>query len=260
MKIQNFIFCWNEYVNRAFRLERELTPFGKTTVINSNVNFNYGRWININDGYFAEQWNTLLANVDDDTDYVFHIQADVDCSTEQLVVIFDRFREAAAQHKIGIYAPDVDYTPCRYDVQELKKIPLVSVYDLKYLHEVPNTDCSCWFINTDLMERSPIFDLTVNSMGWGADFYYIAKARLAGYQVSRDYHVRLSHPKKTTYDQGVAGKQFMRWLFLQDTEIFMEIGRLIIQYENVRERPDHIVHAEDRNPSEPLPEYDRSGP
>jgi len=234
MKIQNFIFCWNEYVNNAFLLKRMLAPFGETTVINSNVNFHYGQWININDGYFAEQWNTLLANIDDDTDYIFHIQADAVCDDERFRILFDRFKEAVEQHKIGIYAPDVDYTPCIYDRKSLNRILLVSKYNWKYLYEVPCTDCTAWFINTKFMDKKPLFDLSVNSIGWGADFYYAAKSLLAGYKVVRDYQVRIDHPKKTTYNQMEGSRQFLKWLFMQDTEIFFKMGFLHTEYMIIR--------------------------
>jgi hypothetical protein len=217
-------------VSEALRLERMLSRFHKTTVINSNVNFNYGKWINVNDGYFAEQWNTLLQNIDDDTDYVFHIQADATVTFNQLDTLFYRFKEAARQYKIGVYAPDVDYTPCKYDLSDLVRIPITSAYGIKYLHRVPCTDCTCWIINTELMTKKPLFDLSVNSMGWGTDFYYIAKACLEEYETVRDYQVTISHPKKNTYSYEIANEQFKKWLFLQDEDIFMTIGILFNTY------------------------------
>jgi len=245
MKIQNFIFCWNEYVNSAFILKRMLAPFGRTTVINSNVEtFREtslpSGWINIADGYFAEQWNTMLANIDGDTDYVFHMQADAQCDADQMKILFYRFREAASQYKIGVFAPNVDYTPCVYDQKDLVKIPFASnglSSDLKYLYEVPCTDCTCWFINRKFMDKKPLFDLSVNHVGWGADFYYTAVAALAGYKTVRDYQVTIDHPKKTTYNQDKAGEQFMKWLFTNDSEVFMEMARLICRYSSIVKIP-----------------------
>lgn len=234
MKIQNFIFCWNRYVQNAFDLELRLRPYGKTTVINSNVKYILDGWININDGYFAEQWNTLLENVDDDTDYVFHIQADASLSDDGFSVLFDRFSEAVKKYPIGVYAPDVDYTPCIYDKKDLNGLPVKTAYIYNYLYEVPCTDCTCWFINRKLMDKKPLFDLSINHTGWGADFYYAAKAKLAGLKTVRDYQVTIAHPRKTTYNQEAASRQFLNWLFTHDYDVFFEMGMLHTRYMIIR--------------------------
>jgi hypothetical protein len=84
------------------------------------------------------------------------------------------------------------------------------------------------------MDKKPIFDLAVNKIGWGADFYYTAKSHLAGLKVVRDYQVQLQHEKKTTYNQTEGSRQFLKWLFMQDSEIFFKIGVLHTKYMTIR--------------------------
>jgi len=238
VKIQAFIFCWRDYVSEALKMENLISPLAKTTVINSNVNFHYGKWINIKDGYFAEQWNTLLEHIDDDTEYVFHIQADAFCDDYE--ALFRRFRKIEREYPIGVYAPDVSFTPCKYNLYDLKKYA-------DNLYRVPNTDCTCWFINTELMDKKPLFDLSVNKTGWGADFYYIALALTRELLVMRDYSIEIHHPRNTGYDHGRAYDEYVKWLFQQDAEIFMQINHLMKNYELIRIR-DQDPHTEGRNP------------
>lgn len=227
MKIQNFIFCWNSYVPEALSMDRELSRIGKTTVVNSCTSFDYGRWINIDDGYFSEQWNTLLSNIDDDTDFVFHIQADAKCPDFEK--LFSLFREAAGSCNIGVYAPDVDFTPCVYDPEKLYHLS-------KMLCRVPNTDCTCWFIRASLLRegRRPLFNINTNKYGWGVDWYYIARSHLENLEVIRDYGIQIRHPRGRNYNDAEAHRHFMNWIFEQDIEIMEKIGGLMGVYEPLR--------------------------
>ena len=85
MKIQNFIFTWNQFVPNAIDIESKISKYGKTRVINSNVNEKRDHWINLNDGYFAEQWSTLISNIDDDTDYKYLLKMPMDSVSEENV-------------------------------------------------------------------------------------------------------------------------------------------------------------------------------
>lgn len=203
MKIQSFIFTWNEYIHNASKLESQLKLLSTTKVINSNLEYTNPSWINVNNLYFAGQWNTLLSNLDTDTDFIFHIQSDA--SFERFDLIFDRFREISNKYNIGIYAPNVDFTAHTYNLSNFKQ------YEDK-LYFVPNTDCTCWFINKKLVTEIPLFDLNINSIGFGVDWFYIAKSLLNNYNVIRDYKYTIYHPYKTNYNVQTALRQYYDWL------------------------------------------------
>lgn len=223
MKIQNFIFCWNEYVDNAIKLEKQLSTLYPTKVINSNVNVTNPNWINVNDFYFAGQWNTLLSNLDDDTDFVFHIQADA--SYDEFDSIFKRFIEVNEKYKIGVYAPNVNFTSHTYNLCKLKK------YE-DDLYFVPNTDCTCWFINRKLMSENLLFDTNINHIGFGTDWYYIAKSILHDYTVIRDYKYTILHPNKTNYKTNDADRQYHEWLKTIDQSIKNKILELTYLWTN----------------------------
>lgn len=218
MKIQSFIFSWNEYTDNAAKLETQLKLLSQTKVINSNTKITNPTWINVDDLYFAGQWNTLLNNLDDDTDFIFHVQSDA--SFDRFDLILDRFKEISYKYNIGVYAPNVDFTAHTYDTTNFKK------YE-DYLYFVPNTDCTCWFINKKLITEIPLFDLNVNSIGFGVDWFYIAKSLLYGYDVIRDYKYTINHPYKTNYNVQKALDQYYMWLKTLPTELESKITELM---------------------------------
>lgn len=201
MKIQNFIFTWNQFVSNAIDIESKISKYGKTTVINSNVNENRDHWINLNDGYFAEQWSTLISNIDDDTDYIFHIQSDA--SVHDFEKLYSRFFEIVSKYDVGIYAPNVDYTWHKYNVDLLNKIE-------NNVFEVPNTDCTCWFINTQITKKY-ISDLDLNIYGYGIDWYYSAECMLQNKKILRDYTIKIDHPHNKNYNNDKANKNYSIW-------------------------------------------------
>lgn len=207
MKIQNFIFTWNQFVPNAINIESKISKYGKTTVINSNVNEKRNHWINLNDGYFAEQWNTLVNNIEPDTDFVFHIQSDA--VVENFDVLYSRFHEITSKYDVGIYAPNVDYTWHKYNIDLLNKIE-------DNIFEVPNTDCTCWFINTKITKNKIIYDLNTNIIGYGVDWYYSAECLLQNKYILRDYTIKVNHPSYKNYDGDKGNDLFFVWFEEQD--------------------------------------------
>lgn len=219
VKIQNFVFCWNDFVKSSLELEKNLQEFGNTIVINSNTSHTFNHWITLNDGFFSEQWNCLLNNIDKDADFILHIQSDASISNYNL--LFERFFEAESKYNIGIFSPNVDYTWHEYHIQKLKKIE-------DFIYEVPNTDCTCWFINTKLINKNtPLYNVEKNKYGYGADWYYSAKARLNNKLVLRDYYMTVKHPCFKGYDQNKASEGFEKWKSEQSENIKQEIDIIL---------------------------------
>lgn len=212
MKIQNFIFTWNQFVPNAIDIEFKISKYGKTKVINSNVNKKRDHWINLNDGYFAEQWNTLVSNIDPDTDFVFHIQSDA--TVHDFDKLYSRFFEITSKYDVGIYAPNVDYTWHKYNTELLNKLE-------ENIYEVPNTDCTCWFINTKITKNKIIYNLDTNIIGYGVDWYYSAECVLQNKYILRDYTIKVDHPIHKNYDGDKGNELFFVW-FDEQTPIMKE--------------------------------------
>lgn len=223
MNIQIFIFCWNDYIDKAKEMEKNLKNFGNTTVINSNIKEKTPSWINLNNAYFAEQWNVLIENISSTTEYIFHIQSDATIPNYENLI--NRFKDVVYKHKnIGVYAPNVDYTWHTYDLNKLNKIE-------ESLYEVPNTDCTCWFINRELIDNLPLYNVNTNYIGYGADWYYIAKSRLNNKLVIRDYTITILHPNLKGYDAEEGNRLFYIWLEEQDVDINREIKKMFKEVE-----------------------------
>ena len=225
MKIQNFVFNWNQYTDNAIKHENNLTKFGKTIVINSNVNFKKSHWINLNDAYFSEQWNTLISNIDSDTDYIFHVQADA--IIDDYDKLYSQFLKTTSKYDIGIYTTNIDYTWHKYNKNALNRLE-------ENLYEIPNTDCTCWIINTQIMSKNPLYNLKTNRLGHGGDWYYSAKSKLANKRVIRDYSILINHPFHRNYDTNEAGDSLFVWLKEQSLEIKQTIEELMTFHSNVR--------------------------
>jgi hypothetical protein len=107
--------------------------------------------------------------------------------------------------KVGIYAPNVDYT------WHIAK----GAHLWDNLFTVPNTDCTCWFLHPSLLKRlARIPYFVISNLGWGIDTIFIKEAERLGLQVARDYSVLVRQPQGTAYDQRVARIQMQKLLEL----------------------------------------------
>ena len=196
MKIQAFVFNWVGHEQNAATLEQQLGGLCDVTVVNSDssVENRHPAWQHVGDeAYFAAQWNKALELFD--ADALFHIQADA--SAPCFAEILERCRFAIGQRGCGIYAPNVDFTHWTYDRARLRAIDAE-------LFEVPHTDCTCWAIAREVLQRAPRVDPVANKFGWGIDSMMIATARLLRKKVARDDRFTLAHPQGTGYNQATA--------------------------------------------------------
>ena len=73
MKILCFIFSWKGQFEKAKQLEKQLSPFVDTYVVNSEDENAPDKWINIgNECYFSDQFRTALGLFDDSKYDCFH--------------------------------------------------------------------------------------------------------------------------------------------------------------------------------------------
>ena len=106
--------------------------------------------------------------------------------------------DALNTKKVGIFAPNVDYTWHTSRKQHL----------WSSLYEVDNPDCTCWFISPQVLALiSQIPYKMVSNLGWGIDIICCEEARRLALCVARDYSVTIYQPRGTAYNQGLAAIQ-----------------------------------------------------
>jgi hypothetical protein len=100
--------------------------------------------------------------------------------------------------KVGIFAPNVDYTWHTRRNQHLWST----------LYEVENTDCTCWFIGPNVLSLiSSLPYKQVSNLGWGIDIICCEESRRIGLYVARDYSITIYQPRGTAYNKQLANIQ-----------------------------------------------------
>lgn len=82
----------------------------------------------------------------------------------------------------------------------------------EYLVEVSNTDCTCWFLHRDVINRMPQIDLNLNKLGWGVDTAMAYLSNKQNRKILRNYKHTIIHPASTNYDKNVAGVECNKFL------------------------------------------------
>jgi len=200
MKIQTFIFNWrNQYEHTVKKIE-QLKIIGKTPiVINSDDEYKKADWHNIGEeSYLTAQ--TLKAIELFDSDVMFIILADV--SYDNWLPIYESAEKYFKKYKLGIYAPNVDYTWYTSDRVDLDPFSTSS----KKIKVVADTDCLCWMIHKDIINEAKKrnIDFSPYKMGWSFDVVYSALSHMMKRPVLRDYNFTVKHPQGTNYDKGQA--------------------------------------------------------
>jgi len=205
MKIQTFIFNWRgQYENTLFKI-KQLKEIGiEPIIINSDDNHKEKDWHNIGESaYFTDQMLAALNLFD--ADVMFHIQADA--SYDRWSDLINDARKYFEEDNWGIYAPNVDYT--WYDSTRTDLDAFVDPESK--LKMVANTDCTCWFIHRDIIEKakSRNVDFSPYKMGWSFDIVYPALSHMMQRPVLRDYAHTVKHPSGTNYDKNRAEKEML---------------------------------------------------
>jgi len=200
MKIQTFIFNWrNQYENTVKKIEQLKLINKKPIVINSDDEHKEGDWYNIGEeSYLTAQ--TLKAIELFDSDIMFIILADV--SYDNWLPIYESAEKYFKKYKLGIYAPNVDYTWYTSDRVDLEQFSASN----DKIKVVSDTDCLCWMIHKDIINEAKKreIDFSPYKMGWSFDIVYSALSHMMKRPVLRDYNFTVKHPQGTNYDKGQA--------------------------------------------------------
>ena len=194
MKIHCFIFNWPGKTPYAKTLEQQLTNIGYyPTVINSDPDYQPFNWINLgNQAYFGAQWHLAVSLFQ--ADLFFHVQADTEYQDWQGV--FDRALKYKKTLNWGVWAPDF-----QENTFWAHPLPQWNHADSN-LQLVPNSDCTCWFIDGGLISefRTLGIDWKTNFYGWGMDSIICSLSYINTQPVIRDTMHQIMHHPGRGYD------------------------------------------------------------
>jgi hypothetical protein len=221
MRIQSFIFNWKGNAANAAKLEAAITPIADVLVINSEEGLaeSHPRWVHLDDtAYFSAQWNKALELFHGDV--LFHVQADV--VFDDFERLFRRARELFDAYRVGVYEPNVDWTDTQYDRTLLPEVET-------NLCRVPVTDCTCWFVASEVLREFPKLDASINRYGWGVPPVVAALSRRQQRLCVRDYSFLVSHPRGRGYDSRAAAAARIEYLNALDPRLAAEVVHLYIE-------------------------------
>jgi hypothetical protein len=206
MKFQAFINTWQDKWKNALALETALKQCADTvTVVNTNsqIRSEHPSWIHADESeYYSETLNRCTAMFD--ADVFFQIQADA--SFDNFDRMFERAEHCFNSRGAGVFEPNADYTPLRYDRLKLTELE-------PQLYKVPMTDNICWFIHGAVLKQFPPVDASINKLGWGIAGAIAALSALRGKICVRDYSFTVLHPRSRNYDEPDAIRQRNAYLY-----------------------------------------------
>ena len=197
--IHTFIFSWKKVTENALALyEKSSAVCPNTTFINCDENVNViVKNIQLDDSYYyGGQFEAAIRAVPVGGSLCCIVG---DVSPEaNWGAIYEKAVEALATRYVGVYAPNVDYT---WHTGRGRQVG-------NTLWEVENTDCTCWFIDADVVSalREVPYRMLSN-LGWGVDTIVNKESARQGKLVVRDYSEIVHQPMGTAYDKDKAKTQ-----------------------------------------------------
>jgi hypothetical protein len=197
-----YIFSWNKVSDNAVKLYKKVIErFPNTYFINCDENYSVNpmdiessKVIQLNnDYYYGGQFETAINHIPEGK-YLCVITGDVFTDADWYWIL-QRMNKAFYLGNIGIYAPNVFYTTQTKQGKEVSK----------NLYEVPNTDCTCWFLHPDVykkLQKIPI--MAISNISWGVDEICINESKKLNKLVVRDYEVLVRQPYSTGYNKTLA--------------------------------------------------------
>jgi hypothetical protein len=191
-----YIFNWKKVTDNVYELYKKVSQvYPNTFIINCDEHRTFPieahRQIQLDDSYYyGGQFETALKHLPKDKIFGV-IVGDVEPDADWLTIKENSIR-AFHHERIGIYAPNVYYTHYVSKGNHL--------WDS--LYSVPNTDCTCWFINPKIVNRMrsiPYRDIC--NLGWGVDTIFMKETVNRGFYVARDYSVLVKQPRGTAYSE-----------------------------------------------------------
>ena len=199
--IHTFIFSWKKVTDNAIELYKKASNVcTNTTLINCDENIdidNTIKNIKLDDSYYyGGQFETAIRAIPDGVNLCC-IVGDVspEANWEE---IYRKAEESLSTNHIGVYAPNVDYTWHTARGRQVSDT----------LYEVPNTDCTFWFIHHSII--SVLRDIpyhNLSNLGWGIDTVVNKESTSQNKLIVRDYSELVRQPIGTAYNVSAAREQ-----------------------------------------------------
>ena len=203
-----FIISWEGKYEQAKFIADKLSYLNdKLYVIYSNNDGieekGSGKWIKVpNEFYFGMKFKTALDWNHDESMLIIHADAETDNWRELIVSSEDVENDS----EIGVWAPDVDYTPWHRD--------LVTVSENKEIgiSFVAQTDGIILFLANKVVKRLKLMNYEPNNLGWGIDWAAICFSYVNNLFVIKDNKIKVTHKKGAGYDSDEANYQMINFL------------------------------------------------
>lgn len=207
--IHTFIFSWKKVTENALALfEKASAVCPNTTFINCDENVRVlVKHIQLDDSYYyGGQFEAAIKGVPDGSSLcciVGDVSPEANWSS-----IYEKAIETLATRHVGVYAPNVDYT---WHMTKGRQVG-------NTLWEVPNTDCTFWFIDADVVRvLRDIPYRMLSNLGWGIDTIVNKESARQGKIVVRDYSELVRQPMGTAYNKDKANAQMSLLLSYYDS-------------------------------------------
>ena len=217
------IVSWEGYGDAAREIAASLDGHvDRLTVVYSNkansVETGAGDWVQFdNADFFGPKLAGLLKATGEDILLVIH----ADTSTEDWPALVARCRAVfATEPDVGVWAPTVTHTPFtrqmveRYGRNGPETVLLESVI----------ADLIVTAFRGGVVDRLKALDLSMNNIGWGADWFAAAYCFGHHKRVVHDLSIDVSHPKGSGYEHEQAHAQQAAFFAQADPEEAVIIG------------------------------------
>ena len=192
--IHTFIFSWKKVTENALALfEKASAVCPNTTLINCDENVGVlVKHIQLDDSYYyGGQFEAAIKAVPDGS---------------SLCCI------------VGDVSPEASWSSIYEKAVETLATQHVGVYVGNTLWEVPNTDCTFWFIDADVVRvLRDIPYRMLSNLGWGIDTIVNKESVRQGKLIVRDYSDLVRQPMGTAYNKEKAKAQMSLLLAYYDS-------------------------------------------
>jgi hypothetical protein len=209
-----FIFSWKRVSQQTPGLFRAVkTAFTDTTFINCDEHMTVPEdiqpCIQLDDRYYyGGQFQNAIRNCPPGK-IMCCIVGDVK-EDGPWTAIRDNCVAAFNTGKVGIYAPNVDFTDHPGKGEKF----------MGDLFHVSNTDCTCWFIHPDIIRvLRPVEYMALSNIGWGIDVIAIRESHKRRLSIVRDYSVLIIQPKGRGYSNDLGSHGYRQLLHHYVTQI-----------------------------------------
>lgn len=208
--IHAVIISWDGYYEKAKTIAKALAgSVDRLTVIYSNaagaVETGPGNWVQVpQTSYFGRKFRTSLDLVGPD-EVMLQIQADAD-SEDWAALAVSCAHCFGEHHDIGIWTPDVNWTPWPSNVVGRG---MIADTDLLLVRQ---TDGIVWALHPVLHPILRALDYSGNNLGWGIDWVALYKSDELGRVAVRDLSCPVSHPQIRGYHNAEAAQHLKNFL------------------------------------------------